>query len=249
MAGISTGKEGGAAITRKLDSMRSREHLGLKILLVVVWLVVLLFGLIWLERSGISFRHVPRELKHIIRSYGAWGPLLVLGLYVARSFVFFVPVTGLTLIVGSIYGPIWGILLNVLGENLTASIAFALGRFLGRRFVREHERGWVKKYDDLLREEGFLTTVFIRALYFPFDLVNYGSSMSGITYQHYALGSFFGLLPAIVTFTVLGDAFARPRGFLVFGLLFGLMLVSVLWLRRSQWVQRRLYSKHVHTNE
>lgn len=222
-----------------------RIHL-LQVLVGILWLAVFIIGVKWMLTSGIPFRHAPRILRELVRSFGVWGPIFLLSLYVFRSIFFLVPITVLTLVCGSLYGPVWGTILNIIGENLTANISFGLGRLFGRRFVREHEHGWVKKYDELLRHEGFLTILFMRALYFPFDLVNFGSGVTGIVYRQYVIGTFIGLLPVIVTLTVLGDAFTNPRAFVAFAMLFVVTLAAAFLLRRSAWIKRRLYPPHVH---
>ncbi len=224
--------------------LKQRIHL-LRVCVAILWLAFFWLGFTLFSNLEIPVRHLPRAIKTIIRAYGAWGPLCILGLYFVRSVFFFIPTTVLTLVSGSLYGPFFGTILNVVGENMTAHLSFGIARLFGRHFVRAHEHGWVKKYDDLLKQEGFLAILFMRALYFPFDLVNYGSGMTGITYRQYAFGSFFGLLPPIVTLTILGDAFTNPRALILFVILFVVTVGGAFFLRRSSWVKRRLYSKHV----
>ena len=223
-----------------------QRHHWLQLAVGLTWLVVLLVGLAWFHHLGIPFRRVPRELRLFLRLSGLWGPVIILGLYLLRSVFFLAPSTLLTLVTGSLYGPIWGTLLNLLGENITVNVSFALGRLVGRSFVKESEKGWVKKYDDLLRQEGFMSIIFMRVLYFPFDVVNYGAGISGMTYSQYFWGSLIGLIPGVVTLTVLGDAFTNPRAFIAFAGLFVCVLGLALLLRRSAWMKRRLYPPHVH---
>ncbi len=212
----------------------------------LVWFFAVLFGIHWFASLGIPFRRLPHALRVLIHSVGVWGPILILGLYALRSIFFFFPITALTIVTGSVYGPVWGSLLNILGENLAANISFALSRILGRRFVREHEHGWLKKYDDMLRQEGFLALLFMRLLYAPFDIVNYGSGVSGIIYRQFFFGTLLGLVPGIITFTVLGDVFRNPKAFVAFLALFIVTTGIVFLFRRSAWVKRRLYPPHVH---
>lgn len=217
-----------------------------QVIVAVIWIVLLVLGVKWYLASGIPLRHLPRTLKEIVQSFGLWGPLLLVVLHVLHSVFFLVPTTVLTLIGGSLYGPFYGVLLNIIGENLAASASFGIGRLYGRRFVRSHERGWMKKYDEIMRQEGFLTILFMRSLYFPFDIVNYGSGMTAILYRQYAFGTFLGLLAPIVTVTTLGDAFTNPRAFIAFAVLSVLSIGAAFLLRRSAWAKRKLYPEHVH---
>ena len=223
-----------------------QRHHWLQLIVALLWLGLLVGGMLWFHHLGIPFRRAPRELRMMLKVAGMWGPVIILGLYLLRSIFFFAPTTLLTLVTGSLYGPIWGTLLNLIGENITVNVSFLLGRMLGRSFVRESEKGWVKKYDELLKQEGFMSIIFMRVLYFPFDIVNYGSGMSGMTYRQYFFGSLIGLIPSVVTVTVLGDAFTNPRALLAFAGLLVFVIGLALLVRRSEWMKKRLYPTHVH---
>lgn len=228
-----------------MSSLPERHIRLMQLCVAALWLCAIAIGIRWMVLYDVPVHRVPIMLFGMIRAYGVWGPVIILGLYVLRSVFFLLPLTVLTVVTGSLYGPFWGTILNVIGENLTANISFALARLFGRRFVRERQTGWVKKYDELLHKEGFLTVMFMRALYFPFDIVNYGSGMTGIVYRQYAVGSFVGLLPSIITLTVLGNAFTNPRAFVAFAAMVVLTIAGAFLARRSSWIKRRLYSEHV----
>lgn len=217
----------------------------LKIALGLAWLALLVAAYCWFEDSGIPLRQLPRALKGIVKGYGALSPVVILVLFAARS-ILFIPTMPLVLVAGSLYGPWWGMALTVVGDNLSANISFVLGRFFGRRYVKESERGWLKKYDELLTHDGFMAVLLMRLLYFPFDIVNFGSGISGIPYRQYLVATLIGLMPAIVTFTFLGDAFVNPRAFIVFGILFVLTLLGAWLLKRSRWAKRLLLEPKHH---
>ena len=211
----------------------------------LAWVAFFVWSFRWFHQSGLHMRHLPLALKGIAHAAGFWGPLILIFAYVIRTFTFF-PTAILTIATGSVFGPVWGTIILMIGENLSASIGFWVGRFLGRKYVVEHERGWVKKYDDLMKEEGFYTILFMRLLYFPIDAVNYGSGMTGIAYRKYAWATFMGLIPSIVTFTVLGDAFSDPRAFIFFLMLFFATLLAVALMLRLPNVRRRIFPPESH---
>ncbi len=82
--------------------------------------------------------------------------------------------------------------------------------------------------------------MLMRFFLFPFDIVNIGSGMTGIPYRAYGVATFLGLLPAIITFTVLGNAVNNPRSLIVFGFLIGLILLTVWILQKIPAVRKRL---------
>ena len=214
-----------------------------KVLIAAAWAVLFIEAYAWFESSGIQMRHMPRLLKATIHSYGAWGPLFVLFLYTVRTFLF-LPTTPLILVCGSLFGPIWGTVVALAGENLSAGLGFAIGRLFGRRFLKIHERGWMKRYDEALTTEGFVSVLVMRLLMFPFDVVNIGSGVSGMRFRQYALATLIGVIPLVVTVAALGDAFVNPRAFRVFIVLILVMAAVAVLIRRSSWAKRKLYVKN-----
>lgn len=216
----------------------SRQTL-VKIFAILLWVGLLFWVLSWMEMHHVTLRELPRVLRFFVRQHGAYGPFVLVLLYVLRSFLF-IPASVLTIVAGTLFGPFWGSLLNIIGENLSATVSFYLGRLFGRRFVRDHEAAWLKKYDELLTKDGFLPILLMRFLLFPFDVVNIGSGMTGIPYRTYGAATFLGLLPAIITFTVLGNVANQPRSLIVFLVLISLILLAVWFLQRIPSVRRRL---------
>ncbi len=198
---------------------------------------------IGMRMTGTTFRRLPKVLFFYIKHQGAWGPLIILGLYIARSYLF-APSSILIILSGLLYGPIWGTVINIVGENLSATVCFISARFLGRRFVETHEKSWVKKYDEILTRDGFVSVLFMRLFFFPFDVVSYGSGMTGIPYQQYVLATFLGLLPGGIALTVLGDVFTHPDTIATFIALAILIIVATFFLLRSPRVQRFLGMKN-----
>lgn len=204
-----------------------------------LWLTLIGCTFFWMEAHQVTVRALPRIVREIVHGYGPLGPLVLIALYLARSFLF-IPASVLTIVSGTVFGPFWGSILNVIGENASATISFFLGRIFGRRFIREHETAWLKKYDELLTKDGFVPILLMRFFLFPFDIVNIGSGMTGIPYRSYAVATFLGLLPAIITFTVLGNAANNPRSLIVFGCLIGCIVLAVWLLQKVPAVRRRL---------
>src|SRR3990172_6952202 len=97
--------------------------------LLLVALVALLW---WLAPPG--FGGTVEGVEELIRSWGAWGVAGSIGLMVAHSFLPF-PAEIIALANGMVYGPLWGAVITWTGAMLGASVAFGLGRALGRPFV------------------------------------------------------------------------------------------------------------------
>jgi uncharacterized membrane protein YdjX (TVP38/TMEM64 family) len=225
--------------------MISHKHFPtlLKIFLALVWVGVFVLALHWVHSFGIPYRQMPHALRELLHQLGWMGPLLLIILYCIRPLFFFIPTSLLTIVSGSLYGPFAGTVLNLVGDNLSAWIAFMLGRLFGRRLVREHERGWVKKYDAVLKEEGFFAVLFMRVFFFPFDTVGFGCGMTAMSFRQYAWATFLGILPGTITLTLLGHAFTNPKGIATFVVVLAATLGLVFFAQRSTWVRTRLFPK------
>lgn len=213
-----------------------------KIILLAFWGLCIIAIYWFLDASHIPVRRLPLWIKQEVLQAGVFGPLIVLISYIVVTLIPF-PTAALALISGTIYGPLSGSLLVLICINVASSISFFLGRYFGRHLFSEHEHGWVKKIDDLMKENGFMAVLVMRVLFVPFDVVSIGSGMSKISYREYIVASFLGSAPGTVTFVILGNAFTHPRSWFLFG---GTLLISLLCayaLRRSEWAKKHLFKK------
>ncbi len=218
-----------------------RAH-AVKILVLAFYILAIVSVYLFIHWNGIHFRDLPRLISARVSATGSFGPLVMVGLFVAQTVIPFSGV-GLTVVSGSLFGPLVGVIVSVIGLNIASSISFFIGRFLGRHLVSEHERSWVKKYDDLLTEQGFISIFAMRVMHFPFDFVSLGAGMTRMTFRQFAAGTFLGSLPGVVTLAILGDAFDSPRSWLMFFLLLVISVGLVGFTRRSEWVKKRLFKQ------
>lgn len=113
----------------------------------------------------------------------------------------------LTLAGGIVFGTIKGTILNVLASNIGAGLSFFIGRYLGRDFAEKLIRGKLKSIDENLGENGLMAILRLRLIpLIPFNIFNYAAGFSKVSYKHYALGSFIGMLPATFIYTFLADS-------------------------------------------
>ena len=163
-------------------------------------------------------------------------------LYALRPLVFF-PATLLTIASGLLFGPWFGILFTIIGENASANFAFLLARWFGRSWVGKNESLPVRSWEQRLSSNGLLTVLIMRLLMLPFDAVNYGCGLTSMRQRDYAIGTFIGILPALISFVLLGGTGAagvQNRSLLlvlsILILLLGLAIAS--YLKRREIKQR-----------
>lgn len=224
-----------------------RSH-WIKIGVLAIYVAVIFCVYLLLYIYGIPMRAVPTLLRHAIESAGAFGPLALVLFYMTSTIIPF-PTIAIAVAGGALFGPWIGSLSVIAGLNIAAGISFWLGRYFGRHFISENEHGWVKKYDDLLSEQGFLSVLFMRLLFFPFDVVSIGSGMTRMSFRQYMLGTLLGSLPSTVSFVILGESLSSPRTWGLFAvLLFGSIMIAVI-IRRSAWAQKNVFVKPVKSPE
>lgn len=133
------------------------------------------------------------------------GPCCRATVVTVRPLAFF-PATVITVLDGSIFGPVWGGILTIIGSNLSASLAYTVAFFLGKGVLDESSEstGIVKRYADRMRNNSFETVLIMCFLFLPYDLVNYLAGFLHIRYIPFILGIILGSLPGTMTFVLAG---------------------------------------------
>jgi len=128
---------------------------------------VFLVGMIALFRFTPVREYIsPEYLQSLVNSFGPWGPLVFVFLY-AGGICLFLPATLFTGIGALLFGTMHGFLYNELGAMLGASMAFFIGRYLGRDFASGLIGDRLQQYDDRIAANGFATVLYLRLGFFP----------------------------------------------------------------------------------
>ena len=170
---------------------------------MIAW-VLLLAGYWWYTgANGLS----PSETMQILINFVAESPygfVIYILIYMIRP-VFLFPATLVTMAATYLYGPVRGIAYALVASNLSTMVAFLIGRFFGDSFLRNMEKNvLVSKYADRLRRESFQTTLVLRFLFLPYDLVSYFSGFLHIDLGWFMLATVLGSIPGTISFGMLG---------------------------------------------
>ena len=173
------------------------------------------------------------SVEELIRSWGAWGVAGSIGLMVAHSFLPF-PAEIIALANGMVYGPLWGAVITWTGAMLGASVAFGLGRALGRPFVM---RVLSERHQSALanwsREQGGLALLASRLVpVIAFNLINYAAALTHISWWTFLWATGLGILPLTILLSVLGENVLDMSAW-VWLLLAALAVLS--WLALHYW--------------
>jgi len=219
----------------------------LKILLLTLWSGVVFTAVYAYLTSDLSIQAIAQMLHQRMVQWGPMAPLVFVAFYALRSLVFF-PGSLLALIAGLVFGPLWGFVYTLIGENLSANISFLVGRYFGADLLRRlsaHGKTlpWIKCK---LQQNGMMAVVTMRLMFLPFDLVGYSCGLCNIRHRDFALGSFVGTLPGLVTFILLGGAINQTN------YLFAAMAIAVVTVVMAKFLKHREAFEtmpHDHGNE
>lgn len=173
--------------------------------IAAIWLILLLTGLGWAVANNLSIRDILAVVYNYVIA-NPLAPLIYVTIYALRSFTLF-PAMWLTLAAGSLFGFWPGLLWGLIGENLSANVAYATARFLRHEDPKHAEATkQLGLFRRLLARQAFPTVLVLRASFLPFDLVNYGCGLLHVSWPKYTLASMIGMLPPMVTFVSFGAA-------------------------------------------
>jgi uncharacterized membrane protein YdjX (TVP38/TMEM64 family) len=197
----------------------------IKFILFTIWSIIVGLAIYIYFNKGLSITGVTEELRGIIRQSGVWGPVLYVIIYSFRSLIFF-PASVLTIIAGILFGPWLGLVLTLIGENISANLSFVVGRYFTADLLKylNTTKHFLPRLTCKIQDNGFLTVLIMRLTFLPFDLVGYSSGMCNIRQKDFALATVIGTIPGLATFVFLGGSFTDLRYlvlaavFLAFGL-------------------------------
>ena len=172
-----------------------------KALVKISILLLFIAAAIYLVRFSPAKQYLTTEqLGLFLKTAGLWAPLAFVFIY-AAGVCLFLPGTLLTAMGAALFGPYWGFLYVWLGAMLGASLAFLIGRYLGRDFAASIVGSRLKRYDDAVGRNGFATVLYLRLIYFPFTPMNFGMGLTKVRFRDYFAGTALGIMVGTFIFT------------------------------------------------
>ncbi len=178
-----------------------------KHLLLVVTTLVLIFAIsiAFYYRDDFSVELIKQWVDQV----GWWAPVIFIFIYAAAA-ILFLPGTIFTFAGGIIFGPVLGVLYNLIGATLGAALSFLIARYLASNLVSQHSAGKLKQLINGVESEGWRFVAFVRLVpLFPFNLLNYALGLTKIRFIEYVLATFIFIIPACIAYTYIGYAGAE----------------------------------------
>ena len=174
----------------------AQRRWGLITALIVIVILAVTFLALSVSTMPAYLRE-PAVLQEMILHLGPWGPLTVIGLMTLAIVFSPLPSAPIALASGALYGHTFGTLYVLVGAELGALIAFAIGRVAGRAVLNR----WIDsgRFMNLEGSQGTLmAVVFVTRLmpFISFDAVSYAAGLTPLSTWRFALATFMGILPA-----------------------------------------------------
>jgi len=149
------------------------------------------------------------QLKEIIQSGGIIGVGICLGLQFVQIVVAFIPGEVIQVVIGGIYGPLFGTIIIVVGALIASSFIFFVVRKLGTPFVQGMIGTKHNKVLDFLRGGKQLNAlVFVLFLIpgLPKDIFTYLFPLTTIRPVNFLLLSNLARIPSVIASAYIGSA-------------------------------------------
>jgi uncharacterized membrane protein YdjX (TVP38/TMEM64 family) len=216
-----------------------------------VWgwgIILLVSGLFYLS-SPEFFQHSYSIIRHgdiaalaeYLRSFGAWGIVITLVLFVIMTFTIVFPFMILSGAAGIVYGLFWGTIISWSGEVIGAIVMFVFARYFFRSLFEcwiENSK-YLKQVDEYSQSNGFKALLLARLLPLaPSGIITAVAAISKISFRDFLLATVIGKLPPVVIKVLLGHdlAFAGENMLRLAGVIVLVVVVYVglWWYKRSR---------------
>ncbi len=186
--------------SRNTTADRVTNNRGKAIFKAAILVVFVVAAIIFVRYTPIKDYLSAEGLGRFLDTVGIWAPIVFMVIY-AVGVCLFLPGTLLTGLGAAIFGAYWGFVYVWFGAMAGASIAFWIGRTLGREFAASLIGNKLQKYDDAIERNGFATVLYLRLVYFPFTPMNFGMGLTKVRFWDYFAGTGLGIIVGTFMFT------------------------------------------------
>ena len=180
----------------------------------------------------------PQVMREYIASYGPLAPLISALLMILQSVVAPLPAFLITFANGLLFGVWWGAALSWSSAMLGAALCFAIARYFGRPVVvKLVSESALASSDQFFERYGKHAVLIARLVpIISFDVISYGSGLTGIRFLGFWVATGIGQLPATILYSYLGDEATGTIKILfwAFGVVIAISIVTFLVKRRSK---------------
>ncbi len=184
------------------------------------------------------------QVEQFIAAFGNGAPIAFMAIQVLQVVLAPVPGEATGFIGGYLFGTVKGFLYSSLALAAGSWINFAIGRYLGKRFVRRWiPAGKLMRFDHLFRRQGVIVLLILFIFPgFPKDYLCLFLGITAIPLKAFLLLASIGRMPGTLMLSLQGE-FLFQKNYAVFAMVFGVtVLVAALSIRHRdaiyRWMER-----------
>lgn len=186
----------------------------------------------------------PQAMREYIAAYGPLAPIISALLMILQSVAAPLPAFLITFTNGLLFGVWWGAALSWGSAMLGAALCFFIARYFGRPVVVKLTSESALASSDRFFERYGKHAVLIARLVpiVSFDVISYGSGLTGMGFLGFWLATGIGQLPATILYSYLGDEATGTIKILfwAFGIVIAISIVTVLIKRQTPGLRRNI---------
>lgn len=169
-------------------------------------LILFVFIIIIIKYHLIDMMNLNGIIDYV-SSKGQFSEVAFIFLFSVKPILFIVPASMFSIASGTLFGPIKGFILSMIGFATSGTFAFYLSRILGKNYVHRMEKGKLLKIDKGIEDNGFMVIFMLRfPPIFPYDIVSTTAGMTRVRYSQFILGSILGVIPETLCYSFIGKS-------------------------------------------
>lgn len=196
-----------ASVTRERTFTAGEEGKEGAMIKRIFFLLLILAAILAAQFTGVA-RYLEQDtLRQWIQGYGALAPVIYMLIYTVAP-ALFLPGLPITIVGGVLFGPFWGVVYTITSSTLGACVAFIISRHIAREWIETKLKSpsW-QRLDQGVERHGWKVVAFTRLIpLFPYNLLNYAFGLTKIKFLHYAITTFFCMLPACIAYIVFSSS-------------------------------------------
>lgn len=180
------------------------------------------------------------QVVQFVSAFGNGAPIAFMALQVVQVVLAPVPGEATGFIGGYLFGTVKGFVYSSLALAVGSWINFAIGRYVGSRYVRQ----WIpsdklERFDHLLKRQGVIVLLILFVFPgFPKDYLCLFLGVTNIPLKAFLLIASIGRMPGTLMLSLQGD-FVFQKNYMVFAAVFGMtVLAAFLSVRYRERIYR-----------
>lgn len=141
----------------------------------------------------ISNIEIIQYIVYLVKTYQRFW-FIFIWLYILRP-LFLFPVTLLSIISWALFPIPIAIGINLIGENISASIGFFISRYFTKNWSKSTNKNIIESFRKKFPIHEAVIVGISRLSFFPDDVLNYGRWATKISYKNYIIWSIVGNFP------------------------------------------------------